>query len=574
MNQDTRTFVNEEFPLQDYLLIILRKWWVIVSVTAASLLLIWIISSRQPDVFEARVKLLIVNPVSSQLFQNPEGGTSELNLHSGIRLSVDTLSSLATAKDLLQKVIASADLRDVNTGNPLAVEVLTRMMTPTVERANSDSSTSLPLLTMTVHTGDSMLAKTIATKWAEIFIQENSQLFSSEAALSHNFIADLFAENQKALMTIQTNKLEYEQSNPITSLQAQLTVANQQYKESLSNLQETRLALTIAKTEKAHFETTFETLGRVRSEKAAYERANKVDPLRTELTALTEQYQMFISNFNDEQAALVKEKTRMQSIETSLTQERSVINLKQSISNESLFEFLGSTWESDHLSVEQLTALGNLVGETEQLNPTYFDLKRQLTDTRNLSATGEAATKDLKTRTTELKNKIEGLIERIHEIELKVSEFDEQLVLLSDTSSGPLLHELSRSRTDVALFAPLILDLEQRTGELENLIQALNATIAQRLVTLSTFDREISALKNNEDELAGSLQVAQIIQAEEAVPIRVVESAVKPEIPIGPARGRLILLGTALGLAAGVGVAFVYHILQNSQASRRQTQTI
>lgn len=56
-------------------------------------------------------------------------------------LSVETLATLATANDLLQKIIVELDLRVEETGLPLAIEELAGMLNSEVET---------PLLTMTV----------------------------------------------------------------------------------------------------------------------------------------------------------------------------------------------------------------------------------------------------------------------------------------------------------------------------------------------------------------------------------------------------------------------------------------
>ena len=243
MSQEQVVFIEDEIPLREYILVPLRKWWVVVSVLGFTLAAAWVFVLQQPEVYQARTKLLIVAPVSEQLLGHETNAqdNESLNPLVGRNLSVETLSALATANDLIQKIIVELDLRDSSTGRHWGVERLAGMMNPEVQTAGQGGA--LSLLTMTVKGGDPRLLERAANKWAEIFIEENSQLLVAEAASSFEFVSTQYQETQKALYAKQEEKLAYQRGHQLAPLVGQLNVSEATFQEFLGQLQSKRAAL-------------------------------------------------------------------------------------------------------------------------------------------------------------------------------------------------------------------------------------------------------------------------------------------------------------------------------------------
>ena len=145
-------------------------------------------------------------------------------------LSVETLATLATANDLLQKIIVELDLRVEETGRPLAIEELAGMLNSEVET---------PLLTMTVRGGDPGRLQRIANKWAEVFVQKNSELFATEAARSYDFILVQYEETQDALRKQEEERAQFIGQNPLALLQDERGLKGsdlKQYQDTLLKL--------------------------------------------------------------------------------------------------------------------------------------------------------------------------------------------------------------------------------------------------------------------------------------------------------------------------------------------------
>ena len=195
---------NPRFPDQDaslgqYLVPLIRKWWIIVIVLGLTLLpaaafFRW---SDSAEIYEARTRLLIVVPVSERIIGESGGGPDSVT-----RLSIDTLSALVAANDLLETVIKKLGLHDSG-GEPWDPTRLANMMESEIETA--DAGTNIPLLTTTVRGDDPKLTAQIAQTWAEAFIQKNSELFASEAAGSYEFIAGQYQSVQEDLRVASTH---------------------------------------------------------------------------------------------------------------------------------------------------------------------------------------------------------------------------------------------------------------------------------------------------------------------------------------------------------------------------------
>lgn len=193
MTQETDTFPDEEFPLRHYLSVLLRKWWVVafvVAVTVASAM-IFSLFQQVPEIYGTQTKLLVVAPVSERLVAEQIGG-SPLQ---GANFSVETLSTLATASDLLQTIIVELDLRELDTGLPLVYERLAGMMTATVA---TGPKSFLPLLLMDVRGEDPKLITQVADKWAQVFIQNNSELFLNQVQTKRAALVEAQAQLESA----------------------------------------------------------------------------------------------------------------------------------------------------------------------------------------------------------------------------------------------------------------------------------------------------------------------------------------------------------------------------------------
>ena len=205
--------MEDGFTLRDYAAALISKWWVVLLILVAATATAIIISSQRPPQYQARTQLLLVSRTSEKLTSFPNVGSA---------LSVDTLSNLALANDLLEDIIVTLRLGNPISGSPASVESVAGMMTVDIKSAENNKATVLPLLTLTVRGGDPDQLKRIAETWSSLFIQRNASLFASESARSFDYIQSQYDETRKALQAKNQEKLAYLEKNPVQPLRSEL----------------------------------------------------------------------------------------------------------------------------------------------------------------------------------------------------------------------------------------------------------------------------------------------------------------------------------------------------------------
>ena len=248
MAQERDQYVVDDIDVKRYLGILLRKWYVVLSAFLVFLALATMYNSRLPDLYEARTKVLILSPVSERLLGNEgtPGDRLPINPFLGSKISVDTLSSLGTANDLLQDIIQQLGLRESSTGELWSVERLRGIISVRIENPGG-SQAALPLLTMTARSRDPDVVKRVAETWAEIFIDQNSKIFATEAARSYNFVVGQFDDTEEELRLKEEEIIKLERSSSLQTLQSQLSVLTVKYEEFLGRLLDGRSELTGAR---------------------------------------------------------------------------------------------------------------------------------------------------------------------------------------------------------------------------------------------------------------------------------------------------------------------------------------
>src|SRR5262245_44724239 len=130
MTSNTAAVDSQEISFRDSLHDLTKKWWLVAGVTLFAIIAAILLISIQGQKYEARTRVLIV-PRNIQTVQNE---TTSNPVTAGPELSVEALSTLATARDLMQAIIVKLNLKDSN-GNYWPVERLAMMISPTVETA-------------------------------------------------------------------------------------------------------------------------------------------------------------------------------------------------------------------------------------------------------------------------------------------------------------------------------------------------------------------------------------------------------------------------------------------------------
>ena len=453
--------MEEGITLRDYMAALLSKWWVVLLIFGVTTAAAIVISSQLPPKYQVRTQLLLLSRTSERLM-NPSASaarSADTLPNVATALSVDTLSNLALANDLLESIISNLELGNQASAQLMPVESLAGMMQVEIQVSEQGTRTVLPLLTMTVQGEEPLLLKRIADTWADQFIQQNALLFASESVRSFDFIQAQYDETRNSLLSKNQEKLAYLEENLVQPLRSEL------------------LALTGVEPETGGVESV----------------ESQVDPNRGGTvvvtgggsTGRTGLFERFISEMEEKRVDLAAAKAEHDELMEALDGEPATL------------EHSRSTLSGQQV-VEQVTE--------EEINPVYVFLKERFAD----------------------------------------------------------------AATRVAALAAEVEQLETKTAEFKATINDLSEKITQVEVVESAFDTEITALTKNLEVLATNLQEARLAKEEQAGSIRVVESAIVPRIPVGPNRQQFVLPSAAVGLLVGIVVALLVHYVQRGSLRVRR----
>jgi hypothetical protein len=493
----------------------------------------------------------------------------------------------------VQGIIRELALADPLTGRAWAVEKLAGMMRPKVETASrGGAQATLPLLTMTVRGGDPELLKHIAEKWAEVFVEKNSQLFASEAARSYDFILVQYRETQAALQKLGEEGQRFLDENPIPLLKDEQETKRDDlklYQDTLLNLS-AELAL-----KRQEYEESAAHLNELTADGrwlgfSQPSDSNPRAPAGTpEQVAVLKAKQQFF----DAQQRL---KDFQQSAELALLKQRrshlldDFLGVGQVTERGLLGNYTSQLEETENKVKAQSRTLEILEAEikkvpqflfglkTEEFNPSYTALADRIISTRTSLETDRERVNLLRRRVEEARSEVRRL-----EKELAEKEGVQLPRLQNELALARALYEKEQTRygdlqTQAVDLRSAIGKIQAQRSEYEKLISAyrtdlgpLSRRVAAAESQILEFDRENTALGITFTALAALLQDARVAKGEQASSIRVVEAAVTPQVPVAISRQlNVLLISPVLGLFLGVVVVFLVHYLQVPSSPRQE----
>lgn len=606
MSQYRDTFPEDVFPFREYILVPVRYWYVVVAVFAIVMILASVFPRSSPDVFETQTKLLIVPPISERLITAQAPVSERLIAQqagaqvAGTNLSVETLLALATASDLLQLVIIELDLNDPTSGLPWPAEQLAGKMSPEAEAAG--------LLTMTVRGGDPALLKRIANKWAEVFIRKNSELFATEAGRSYQFVLAQFQDIQDALRKLANERVQFIAENPpellsdelglkrsdleqyqdtALDLSAQLILTTKDYEETLARLTELTVdGRWIGLQESSHANpgvvaTTPEQISVLQAKDQLFSLQEQIKDFRqrTELTLLNQRLSLkrkllsnYITGLEAAENNVSTESRTLEALEAEIEKQPQFLVLVKAIADPALWQQLGLNPTVDDW--ERIRELGL---QTEEVNPAFTALTDRIILTRTSIETDRGRVELLTRRVEETQSEVKSLENEIADKEgIQFTKLRNELALAQSVYAkeqatyAALQLQAVDLRNTIRKIQPRLDEYQKLVDTYRADVKALSKLIATANVGIPEFDRQRSALENNFASIATSLQEARIANAEQAGSIRVVESAVEPQVPVPSGRRQNLVLAAVLGLALGAGLAMFVHYMRSPQASRQE----
>lgn len=294
---------------------------------------------------------------------------------------LEILNALATADVLIGSIISELDLRDPDTGSLLGVQQLADMMEVDSQAVGQrGGQPDSRLFSLIVEGETSELLKPIADEWARLFVEQSSLLFVTEADRSYDIVFNRFQEASKALRKKEDEKLAYQRANPIVTLQSQLEVSTVQYQDYLRQLQ---------------------------------------------------------SNLE----ALIGAQAMLKSTEEAFAEEPEFLTLERTIPSDSILALLAS-----NPGEQVLDGVSNLVIADQEPNALHFSLKTEIASLRANIARLNAGISYLEPRTVEIQVSLERMTSQIEESQLNLSRLNQEIGILTDN-----FNQLNKSLQDAQI---------------------------------------------------------------------------------------------------------------------------
>lgn len=213
-----------EISLGDYIRVLWKEKWVVISTFVGALVLALIVSYATPRQYQVRTALLILPP----LYQDIGGQIT------GTVLSPEAYKSLALAGDLLEKAIRLAYPQ----GTTLTPETLRNSMKVEIEQTTAkEFPARFPLyLRMTLTGSDRDGLVRLAEAWVQTFVAQNTELFMTRTAQSLNYMSQTLAQVEQELRAKEEELRVFLQENPETVIRAEVEALKSRYSDCLTGL--------------------------------------------------------------------------------------------------------------------------------------------------------------------------------------------------------------------------------------------------------------------------------------------------------------------------------------------------
>ncbi len=281
-----------EVDLRDYLRVLWKGKWIVLITFLVAVGTALALSYSAPKQYQTETSLLILPPLAQEV--NGEVG--------GTVFSPETYKRLALSNDLLQAVIQALY---PNGGGPSISSLRSTLRIDIEQTTAKNFPGRFPLYLRATFTGtDPAKIKALAETWAREFTAKNTKLFLSRTAQSYDYIKQNFDDVAKELSAKEEEKTAYQQKNPVTVLQ-------------------------------------------------------------TEVTALQAVYDSYLKELPVKKQELTKKQAYLSSLEYSLKQEPVYFTVERGLSKEALWEFISSGLPAEKLSsLPDLTVKDHVLNDT------------------------------------------------------------------------------------------------------------------------------------------------------------------------------------------------------------------
>jgi len=491
----------DEINLMDYIQVIRKRKWLIISGTLTCMVVAGVVSFLMPKVYEAKVYLMVTSPKYQVEFATKEGSKISTPIFENI--SAETFSKM-----ILNEHTASTVITKLGLDNPDHQYTVRRMLGQV--KVEYPRNSNLILLKVQDTSKDG--AAQIANAWASAFIGRNEEVTSKETSNTYAFV---MGQLEKAKLSLRTAEEELER----------------------------------------------------------FQKVNKIDLLREQISGKTKQIVQYESRLDDAIRSQLIEKARYDELIAQILVDMKLkiteleINLeKQQAAFEKTNQELQK--ENKHIPVDK-----GFIGK-EEINPLYMSLNSQRANTAiNISLLEKERDELFRIQQVleqEIQRKTENSViqkgERSKSIEARDTE-KRRIIGYTNITYKELKDALMRSEVNIQSFNAEILQLKENIKNLNKEVSGLKKQLAEQELIQTRLTRNVDTARNTYEILSKKGEETKISSAIKATTIQISVPAIAPEFPIKPKKGLNVMIAAMIGFIVSIMIAFFMEYLEKNKSN-------
>ena len=208
MNENT----PDEINLMNYIQVIRKRKWFIISGTLICMIVAGVFSFLMPKVYEAKAYLMVTSPKYQVEFATKEGPRISTPIFENI--SAETFSKM-----ILNEHTASTVITKLGLDNPDHQYTVRRILAQV--KVEYPRNTNLILLRVQDKSRD--LAAQIANEWVSTFIERNEEVTSKETSNTYAFVMGQLEKAKLSLKTAEEELEIFQKANKVDLLKEQIS---------------------------------------------------------------------------------------------------------------------------------------------------------------------------------------------------------------------------------------------------------------------------------------------------------------------------------------------------------------
>jgi capsular exopolysaccharide synthesis family protein len=250
-----------------------------------------------------------------------------------------------------------------------------------------------------------------------------------------------------------------------------------------------------------------------------------------------------------------------------------VVGLERELADYAESNSIVAVNKDENITAQRMSQLNRLLTDASAKRIEFEKLHAEAQASLKSPAAGfdDASTQSMRAELAKLEGELQQLLAKYTEQYPRVQQVRSQIQGLKASIEG------ARSQVVRGLKAKMLAAQEEEKSLKEELEQQKSQAfeLAKRQVQYNVLNRELASSREMLESVLRQIKETSLAVESNASNVSVVDLAVPPQAPSYPRKWLLVLIGVGLGLASGVGLAFLLNYLDNTVRTPEDlTQTL